>query len=142
MQAFEEVEASFFPYMSPGSCKQVHTFNTIVGVIMPFFLYRGRYTHEAWEKLTKNPKDLSEVMKPSIEQFGGRVLECFVSATSGDPLGFVEFPDMTAAATWTLFMASQSGVVTAEITPLLTTKQALEAMRRAGAEASDHTKPW
>ena len=108
---------------------------------MPFYLYQGAYTGEAWAKLIAGPKDLSEVMEPTIERFGGKVVACMLSLES-EPYGFVEFPDDTAAAAWSMFMLAQRSVKTVRMTQLITSKAGLEAMSKAGAANNPPLEIW
>jgi hypothetical protein len=58
-------------------------------------------------------------MAAGVEGFGGRVLRCALFARSGDPAGFLDFPDDLSARAWNIFYASQEGVLTSQIDRML-----------------------
>ena len=87
---------------------------------MKTYFYRGRYTSSAWRNLVVEPKDIGELLRVSIESFGGRVIGCYVLMGT-EPIGFVEFPDDISANAWCLNLSSQDGVDSAAIAPVVST---------------------
>jgi hypothetical protein len=100
--------------------------------MMPFYLYEGTYSGEGWVRLIADPKDMTEVMRPGVEHFGGRIVACMMSI-SAEPIGFVEFPDDTSAAAWCMSLLVQQGVKTVRMVQLITSQAGVEAMRKAGS---------
>jgi uncharacterized protein with GYD domain len=108
---------------------------------MPFYLYEGSYTSEAWAKLLSYPVDLTDSMRPSVEKLGGKIIACFVKLSSGDAVGFIEFPDDLTANAWLMLMSSNNDLKHVEIMPILTTQEGVMAMQRAGSASSSHPSP-
>lgn len=111
---------------------------------MAYYFYKGAYTQQAWAGLVATPQDISEAMKPSIERFGGSVVACFIftGEKGAEPGGFIEFPDNSAATAWTIHLLASGVLSRADITPLLTTQEGLEALRRIGSNGPSDGSVW
>jgi uncharacterized protein with GYD domain len=95
---------------------------------MPHYLSQVSYTPEAWSKLVANPHDRIEVVRAPIEKLGGRIVNAFFAFGEYDVVVITEMPNNVSAAA-----IAAGGVVRNEkTTPLMTTTEALEAIRLAG----------
>jgi len=84
----------------------------------PYF-YEGKFSSELFEHITDNAKDFQNTMRLSVEAFGGKLIRCYIKASSIDPIGFLEFPSDIQARSWNAFYVSQKGVLSSKITRLL-----------------------
>ncbi|MBD2028130.1 hypothetical protein [Leptolyngbya sp. FACHB-711] len=103
---------------------------------MKTYFYRGRYTPSAWRNLIAEPKDIGELLRVSIESFGGHVIGCFI-LRSTEPIGFIEFPDDISANAWCLSLASQDGIDFVEIEPAIKTSDLLTSFQMAATKISE-----
>jgi uncharacterized protein with GYD domain len=99
---------------------------------MPHFLHQVAYTPEAIARLVANPQDRIEVVRAPIEKLGGRIEAAYFSFGEYDAVLVTEFPDNVSAAAIALAFAGGGAIRTGHTTPLLTAKEAVEAMRKAG----------
>ena len=99
---------------------------------MPYYLVQTAYTPESWEKMVKNPQDRIELLRPTIEALGGRIDAGYISFGEYDFTTIVEFPDNVSAAGFSISASSGGGLKAFKTTPLMTTAEAQEAMKKAG----------
>ena len=102
---------------------------------MPHYMTQFTYTSDAWAALAKNPKNREEVLRALVEKLGGRLLSFYYAFGEYDGLFITEMPDETTVAAAVLAATSAGHVKAIKTTTLLTTEQALKAMREAGAQA-------
>ncbi|MDR4467863.1 MAG: hypothetical protein MRJ68_06115 [Nitrospira sp.] len=86
---------------------------------MPMYFYRGTFAPELKTHILENARNFEAIMRGSIEAFGGKLDVCFLSATSAEPIGFVEFKNDLDARSWNLFYGSQHGVTTSDLESLI-----------------------
>lgn len=97
---------------------------------MPMYFYRGTFSPELKTHILENAGRFEEIMKGSIQAFGGALDKCFLSSTGGDPIGFVEFKNDLDARSWNMFYASQKGVVDSELVSLIDYDELREISKR------------
>jgi uncharacterized protein with GYD domain len=102
---------------------------------MPLYMTQASYTPEAWAALTQNPQDRSEALRGLAESMGGRLLSFHYSFGDYDIVTMQEAPDDKTAAAILVAAVSAGHLKSIKTTPLLTTEDAMEVLRRAG-EAS------
>jgi uncharacterized protein with GYD domain len=100
---------------------------------MPYYLVQTAYTPEAWATMIKNPQDRVALVRPAIESVGGAIEAGYISFGDYDLAAIVEFPDNVSAAAFSISVAAKGGVKAFKTTPLMTTAEAQEAMKKAGA---------
>ena len=98
---------------------------------MPYFLFQGSYTAEAWAAQVKNPKDRIRAIKPLAKKLGGKVVHGWLSFGDYDVVGVCEMPDNTSAAAFSIAGVAGGALKALKTTPLLTVEEALEAMKKA-----------
>lgn len=101
---------------------------------MPHYLIEVAYTPEAWTMLTKNPQDRIEAIKPAVEKLGGKVQNGWFSFGEYDVVIVLDMPDNVTAAAIAMAFAAGGALKTVKTTPLLTSEEAMEAMKK-GAES-------
>jgi len=99
---------------------------------MPLYMTQAAYTPETWAQLTKNPEDRSQAVAAALQQLGGRLVNLYHSFGDYDTVVIYEAPDPTTATTYAMAVLAAGHVRTSATTQLLTTQEAMEAMRRAG----------
>jgi len=86
---------------------------------MKTYFYRGSFDRTVVEHIVETGAGLERVMRVSVEAFGGKVIRCHLSASSVDPIGFLEFAEDIAARSWNAFYSTQPGVTGSTIERLL-----------------------
>lgn len=99
---------------------------------MPYFLHQVAYTTEAWSRLIANPQDRIQAIRAPIEKLGGRIHTSFFAFGEFDVIAITEFPDNVSAAAIAIAFAGGGAVKNLQTTTLMTTAEALEAIRKAG----------
>ena len=107
---------------------------------MPRYLVQLAYTSGAWAAQLRNPQDRIEVVRPALEQVGGRFEATYFAFGEYDVVLIVEAPDNTAVAAFGMAVAAGGAVKRYTTTPLLTVEEGLEALRR-GAEVAQVYRP-
>jgi uncharacterized protein with GYD domain len=99
---------------------------------MPHFLSQVSYTAEAWARLMANPQDRTEAIRAPIEKLGGRIINAYFAFGEYDVVVITEMPDNVSAAAIAIAFAAGGAVKSEKTTPLMTTGEALEAIKKAG----------
>ena len=99
---------------------------------MPHFLHQVAYSREGWEALVKHPQDRIEAIRPAIEKLGGTIKTAYFSFGDYDAVVITEFPNSINAAAISIAFAGGGACKSVHTTPLLTTAEALDAMKQAG----------
>lgn len=108
---------------------------------MPHFLIQAAYTPEAWAKLIKNPQNRMEATRPALERVGARWLQFYFAFGEYDVIGITEAPDNISAAAISAAVAGAGALKTIKTTPLLTTSEAAEALRKGADVLAAYAPP-
>jgi uncharacterized protein with GYD domain len=100
---------------------------------MPKYLYQVAYTPEAWATFAKSPQDRAEGVRGAIEKMGGKIESFYFAFGKYDVIATVDFPDNVTAAGFSISAAAGGALSAIRTTPLMTTAEAMQAMRKAGA---------
>ena len=98
---------------------------------MPRFLHQVSFTSETLARLIANPQDRLEVVRGPIEKLGGKLEHGYFAFGEHDAILITEMPDNISAAAIALAFAAGGSLRRCATTPLLTTAEALDAMRKA-----------
>lgn len=98
---------------------------------MPSYLQQVSYTQEAWSALVSNPQNRIEAVRPAIEKLGGKIVSAYFSFGEYDVITITEFQNIVDAAAIAMAFAAGGAVRAVKTTPLLTTAEALEALKKA-----------
>lgn len=98
---------------------------------MPHFLHQIAYTPEAWKTLISNPHDRIEVVRSSVERLGGKITAGWFAFGEYDIVTITEFPTNVDAAAIAMAFAAGGACKSVKTTPLMSTTEAVEAMKRA-----------
>lgn len=99
---------------------------------MPNFLIQVAYTSGAWQTLINNPQNRIDAVRPAIERLGGKITNSFFSFGEYDVILLTDFADNVSAAAIAMAFAAGGACKSVKTTPLLTTAEALDAMKKAG----------
>ncbi|MGH8969675.1 MAG: GYD domain-containing protein [Actinomycetes bacterium] len=102
---------------------------------MAHYLIQVAYTPEAWATMSKNPQDREALVRPAVEGLGGTVRDFFYSFGEYDVICVAEFPSNVDAASFAIGVGGAGAVKAFKTTPLLSTEEGMEAMRRSGSVA-------
>lgn len=102
---------------------------------MPLYLLQVSYTPEAWAAMVKKPQDRLEAVRPAIEKLGGKLISGYLAFGKYDLIAITEMPNNVSAAAFSLAAAAGGAVSKLLTTPLMSTKDGMEAMKKAGASS-------
>jgi uncharacterized protein with GYD domain len=100
---------------------------------MAYYLIQLAYTPEAWATQIKNPQNRLEAVRPVVEKLGGSFEGAWYAFGEYDVVAICKMPDNVSAAAFSLAASAGGAVKAFKTTPLMTTEEGLEAMRKAGA---------
>lgn len=106
---------------------------------MTHYMLQASYTPQAWAALLKNPHDRVQALKPVLDKLGGKVESSYFAFGDYDIVAIVQMPANTDMAAFSIAAAAGGAVKSLKTTPLLTTAEGLDAMRKAAA--SGYTPP-
>ena len=98
---------------------------------MPAYLVQASYTPQAVAAMIKNPQDRAAAVKPMIEKAGGKLLGLWFAFGTYDVVAIADMPDNASAASLAMATASSGAFSAYHTTPLMTSKEAMEAMKKA-----------
>ncbi len=99
---------------------------------MPFYLVQASYTSQATAAMVKSPQDRAAAVRPVIERMGGKLHGLWFAFAEYDAVVIAEMPDNVSAAAVAMAVGSSGGISSYRTTPLLTTAEAMDAMKKAG----------
>ena len=99
---------------------------------MPYYLFQGSYSGEAWGNQIGNPQNRPEAVRSVFEGLGGRIESFYYAFGEYDFVVIAEFPDNASAAAFSLAGSAGGAVKEIRTTPLMTIEEGMEAMRKAG----------
>ena len=102
---------------------------------MPCYLVQASYTAPAVGAMIKNPQDRAAVVAPMMEKMGGKLHGFWFTFGEYDIVAIVETPDAVSAAAISMAIGSSGAMSTYRTTPLMTSAEATDAMKKAGGVA-------
>jgi len=100
---------------------------------MAYYLIQIAYTPEAWAAQIKNPQNRVEAVRPVMEKLGGSFEGAWYAFGEYDVIAICNMPDNVSAAAFSLAAMAGGAVKAFKTTPLMTTEEGIEAMKKAGA---------
>lgn len=100
---------------------------------MALYMIQAAYTPQALAALAKKPEDREQGARALIERAGGNLLAFYYCLGDYDVIGIYESPDLTTVTAISLAVNSPGHLKAYKTTPLLTTAEAQEGMRKAGS---------
>ncbi len=108
---------------------------------MTMYLFQGKYTPEAFKTLIANPQDRTATVRTLIEAAGGKLHHLFYAFGEHDIYALLEFPSNTSVAAATMAIAAGGALAGGQTTVLMTTAEAVEAMKKSGTIAGVYKPP-
>ena len=102
---------------------------------MPKYMYQVAYTSESWATQLGSPQDREQQIGEVVQRLGGRLESFYYAFGDYDLVLIADFPDNESAAAISLAATSGGAVKSIKTTPLMTTSQGMEAMRKAAGAA-------
>ena len=100
---------------------------------MPFYLVQASYSSQATAAMIKNPQDRAAAVRPMIERMGGKLHGLWLAFGEYDIVAIAEVPDNVGAAALSMAIGASGAMSAYRTTPLITTVEATDAMKKAGA---------
>lgn len=100
---------------------------------MPLYMSQFAYTSQAWAALTKHPEDRAEVLAAAAARMGAKIHSLHYCFGEYDGVVMLEAPDETTAMSVLLAVISAGHVKAIKTTVLISPRDAMDAMRKAGA---------
>ena len=98
---------------------------------MPFYLYQIAYAPAATKAMVSKPQDREKVARSSIESLGGKLHSFYFAFGAYDAVIIAEMPDNLAAGALSLAVGSSGAFSRFHTTPLLTSAESVEVMKKA-----------
>jgi len=95
------------------------------------YLAQASYTAEACAAMIKKPQNRGEMVQKAIEKLGGRLEGFWFAFGDYDIACVFELPDNVTAAAFSMAISAGGAVKALKSTPLITTEEAVEAMKKA-----------
>ncbi|MGA8530452.1 MAG: GYD domain-containing protein [Acidobacteriaceae bacterium] len=100
---------------------------------MPSYLVQLSYTSAALAGLMEHPQDRNDAVRKPIEKLGGKVERFYLSFGKYDVVGIVEMPNNVSAAAFSMALGAGGACADVLTTPLMTTEEGLEIMKKAAS---------
>jgi len=97
------------------------------------YLVEAKYADQAWAAMADKPQDRSELLRPVVEQLGGKIEGFWFSLGGYDAIVILELPDNVSAEALQIAGVAGGGFKVLRTIPLLTVIEAMQAMEKAGA---------
>lgn len=108
---------------------------------MAFYLYQLTYTPEAFKAMVAKPSDREAAAAKLIEAMGGKLHHLFFAFGGHDVICLIEGPDDTFMAAGAMAVAASGTVSSASTIKLMTSKDAMKAMKMAGKATGSYKPP-
>ena len=95
------------------------------------YMIQASYTKEAAAALVRDPEDRSLVVRPLIEQLGGRLLEFYFCLGEYDVVCIADLPSNTAALALDMAVVVPGHIRKVKTTALVTGEESVMAMKEA-----------
>ncbi len=99
---------------------------------MPKYLFQVAYESSGWAGLVKNPQDRGEAIRPAVEGLGGKLESFYLAFGKYDVIGILDMPDNVSVAAFSISVSAGGAVKSILTTPLMTAREGVDAMRKAG----------
>ena len=98
---------------------------------MAFYLVQASYSTAATASMVKSPQDRAAAVRPMIERAGGKLHGLWLAFGEYDIVAIAELPDNVNAAAMAMAIGASGAMSAYRSTPLLSSEEAVRAMKRA-----------
>ncbi len=109
---------------------------------MPFYLFKANYSAPAIKAMIAQPQDREAAGKRAIKAVGGKLHSFFFALGDWDTIAIIEAPDDKVMVAASMIVGSTGSIANASTTKLLTSAEAMEAMKKADAAPRAYTPPY
>jgi uncharacterized protein with GYD domain len=102
---------------------------------MTTYLIEASYAPSAIDAMVKNPQDRAEMVRPAVERLGGKLLGFWFAFGDRDIVCIAEVPSEVDAMAMSLAIGRTGSMSSYRTTPLVSSADAVQAMRKAGDTA-------
>lgn len=106
---------------------------------MPFYLFTGRYSTDSIKAMVAKPQDREAAARKLIEGIGGKLHHLFFAFGDEDVYALIEAPDDRAMAAGSMVVGASGAMSGGKTIKLMSSKEAMEAMKAAGKAAAGYT---
>jgi uncharacterized protein with GYD domain len=108
---------------------------------MRHYLLRASYTPDALAALMSIPHSREQAVRTIVEELGGVLDGWWLAFGEDDVVVVVRMPDETSMAAMSMIVSSTGAVRRLATTPLLTSDESVEAMRKAARSKQAYASP-
>jgi len=108
---------------------------------MPHFMIQMKYSADAVKAMVANPQDRRKAAAAAIEAAGGKMHSVFFTLGAKDVVVIYEAPDAVSAVALSMVLGASGAASDVETTPLLTSEEAMKAMKHAGKSLPGYKTP-
>jgi len=108
---------------------------------MSLYLFQASYTAAAVKAMIDKPQDRLAVASRNVEAAGGAVHSLYFAFGEHDVVGIGELPGNVDAVAFSMATAATGAFSSFTMTPLLTSEEGVEAMKRAAPIAEGYAAP-
>jgi uncharacterized protein with GYD domain len=108
---------------------------------MPHFMMKFKYSHNAIKAMVANPSDRREVAEDALAAVGATLKAFYFVFGDTDAIIIYEASNGVDAAAIAMSLGASGAVSDVETSLLLTTEEAMEAMKTAGVAAKAYRPP-
>ncbi|MSQ32947.1 MAG: GYD domain-containing protein [Dehalococcoidia bacterium] len=108
---------------------------------MPYYMTQFTYSAETWAGLAKKPEDRTAAIGALLERLGGKLVGLWYSFGEYDGVLIAEAPDNVSVAAAMVAVVGSGATKSTKTTVLLTAKEAVAALKKAGAAAAVYRPP-
>jgi uncharacterized protein with GYD domain len=103
---------------------------------MPFYMLQVAYTPESFKAMLANPTDRKAAADKVAGAVGAKITQFFFAFGKYDAVVIIEAPDDVAAAGAAMAVAASGGFSAGQTTKLLTSEEAMAAMKMGAKVAA------
>ena len=102
---------------------------------MPSYMIQASYSAAAVTSMIKTPQDRAAAIRPMVEKLGGKLHGLWFAFGEFDVVVLVDMPDNVSATAIAMAVGGSGAMSAYRTTPLLTSAEATDAMKKAGTLA-------
>ncbi len=108
---------------------------------MPRYLHQVSYSSEAIQAMVKRPHDRKRAAEKLFKAAGGKMIDMYFCFGDSDVIVISEFPGHVDAAAVSMAVGATGSFSNVKTTPLISMKEAVDAMKKAGALTGSYKPP-
>jgi uncharacterized protein with GYD domain len=105
------------------------------------FMISMKYSADAVKAMVANPQDRKKAATAAIEAAGGKMVGAWFTFGARDVIVIYEAPDAISAIGLSMVLGASGAAADVETTPLLTTAEAMAAMKHAAKALPSYKSP-